>query len=298
MEVRMQPCTDDHQQCTQFQLHVRPATRTFSFQDHLGNIIHHFNIPGLHSELTIRAEAVVKLLPSPSLPQALEMDDWQRLDDMSLSHMLWEMRAPSRFTAPTPALAHLAAELEVGRRADPLTVLRELNTALNRLITYVPETTHVDSPIDDAILQRSGVCQDYAHIMLALVRNHLRIPCRYVSGYLYHRQADRSVAGATHAWVDVLLPHLGWVGFDPTNDLLVADRHIRTAVGRDYNDVPPTRGIFRGVADSELRVTVHVRTTEDVAPVDSGEETGSNGLLYPSSYTGISEWLQQQQQQQ
>jgi transglutaminase-like putative cysteine protease len=127
------------------------------------------------------------------------MEDWQRVDNMGLSQALWEMRAPSRFTAPTPALASLAAELEVIRRTDPLTLLRELNTALNQAIAYLPETTRVDSPIDEAILQRSGVCQDYTHIMLALVRNYLRIPCRYVSGYLYHHQADRSVAGATHA---------------------------------------------------------------------------------------------------
>src|ERR1035438_7136551 len=96
-------------------------------------------------------------------------------------------------------------------------------------------TRGYNSTVDDAIRSRQGVCQDFAHTMISIVRN-LRIPCRYVSGYL-HRDpghADRSDEGATHAWVDALLPHIGWVGFDPTNNLIVGGRHIRTAIGRDY----------------------------------------------------------------
>ncbi len=99
-----------------------------------------------------------------------------------------------------------------------------------------------------------GVCQDFAHIMITLVRSKLKMPCRYVSGYLAHRgeDSDRSAAAATHAWIEVLMPHFGWVGFDPTNWLVAGERHIRTAIGRDYADVPPTHGLFRGRATSEL----------------------------------------------
>jgi transglutaminase-like putative cysteine protease len=105
--------------------------------------------------------------------------------------------------------------------------------------------------------------------MIALVRN-LQIPCRYVSGYLYHRTGDpdRSVEGATHAWVEALLPHLGWVGFDPTNCLLEGDRHIRAAIGRDYSDVPPTKGVYRGTTSSELTVAVQVSPSEAPPPLD------------------------------
>ena len=126
---------------------------------------------------------------------------------------------------------------------------------------YKPKSTKVDSPIDLALGTKAGVCQDFAHIMIALVRSKLRIPCRYVSGYLFHGESDmdRSINSATHAWVEALLPQLGWVGFDPTNWLVAGDRHIRTAIGRDYADVPPTHGIFRGRAASELTVAVRVR---------------------------------------
>jgi transglutaminase-like putative cysteine protease len=181
-----------------------------------------------------------------------------------------EMLFPSEFAAPTPALDRLAAELDLRRRDDPLLVLHQLNEQIYRYFDYVPKSTKVDSPIDVALSSRKGVCQDFAHIMITLVRTKLRIPCRYVSGYLYHGRADqdRSVNSATHAWIEALLPELGWVGFDPTNWLVAGDRHIRTAIGRDYADVPPTHGIYRGRAASELTVAVQVNPSEGALQLD------------------------------
>jgi transglutaminase-like putative cysteine protease len=104
--------------------------------------------------------------------------------------------------------------------------------------------------------------------MIALVR-HIKIPCRYVSGYMFHRgsdEHDRSVEGASHAWVEAMVPRLGWVAFDPTNNLVGGDRHIRVALGRDYSDVPPTRGVYKGQAQSELSVTVRVAPGDGKAP--------------------------------
>jgi hypothetical protein len=124
--------------------------------------------------------------------------------------------------------------------------------------------------IDDALETRQGVCQDFAHVMHALVRP-LRIPCRYVSGYMFHRNEDeetkdRSLEGASHAWVEALVPNLGWIAFDPTNNLIGADRLIRVAFGRDYADVPPTRGVHKGEAHSELSVAVTVSPSDDPLP--------------------------------
>jgi transglutaminase-like putative cysteine protease len=149
-------------------------------------------------------------------------------------------------------------------------VLHQLNEQIYNHFEYVPKSTKVDSPIDLALLTHAGVCQDFAHIMITLVRTKLRIPCRYVSGYLFHghKDHDRSVNSATHAWVEVLMPQLGWVGFDPTNWLIAGDRHIRTAIGRDYADVPPTHGIFRGRANSDLTVAVRVTPSEGAPPLD------------------------------
>jgi transglutaminase-like putative cysteine protease len=157
----------------------------------------------------------------------------------------------------------------VTRRDDPLMLVQERNQRLFDYFRYVPRSTRVDSPIDQAIVSSEGVCQDFAHTMIALLR-HVRIPARYVSGYLYRSREDhdRSTPDATHAWVDALIPHLGWVGFDPTNNLVAHHRHIRTAVGRDYADVPPTHGVFRGKTDSELYVAVHVEAGEQPPALD------------------------------
>jgi len=269
MEARMHPRSEGNQRCLTFHLAVSPRCRVFAYRDHVGNNIHHFDIPGQHSYLVIVAESLLDVQPALEIPDSLPAGAWAEADAMVQMGDYWEMLLPSEFAEPTPQLLELANQLGVCRRDDPLTLLRELNQRLYEHFDYVPKSTKVDSPIDHAIESRQGVCQDFAHIMIALVRG-LRIPCRYVSGYLYRRAQDhdRSVVDATHAWVEAFLPPLGWVGFDPTNCLLAGDRHIRTAIGRDYADVPPTRGIFRGHTASDLSVAVRVTASEFAPELD------------------------------
>ena len=269
METRMHPRTDSNQHCLTFALSVSPRCRVFTYRDHLGNNVQHFDIPGDHTQLVIIAESVVEQQVLPDVPGFLAPDAWGALDELVRAGDYWEMLLPSTFAVETPALLDLAAKLDVKRRDDPLILVHELNARLFDYFDYVPRHTRVDSPIDEAILSGKGVCQDFAHTMIALLR-HVRIPARYVSGYLYRSREDhdRSTPDATHAWVDVLLPHLGWVGFDPTNNLVAHHRHIRTAIGRDYNDVPPTHGIFRGQTDSELFVAVHVEAGDHPPALD------------------------------
>jgi transglutaminase-like putative cysteine protease len=270
-EVRMLPRTTERQTCLSFRLQVRPAAEVLSFQDALGNVVHHFTQPAAHRELTIIAESEIQTYPAPQLPARLAPEDWDRIDEAGQTGEYWDWLQPSDATGATALLASLARELGVERRNDPLSVLLGLNMALHRTFAYDSKSTRVDSPIDEALTYRRGVCQDFSHIMLALVRNYLHVPCRYVSGYLHPRTEDSSATGATHAWVEAWLPDLGWVGFDPTNNLLAGERHVQVAIGRDYADVPPARGVFKGNAGSELTVTVKVRGTQDAAPEPEGE---------------------------
>jgi len=269
MEARMHPRSDSSQHCLSFSLSVSPRCRVFSYRDHLGNNVQHFDIPGEHNQLVIVAESVVEQHPFPDLPRALAPEAWEELDALIETGDYWEMLLPSTFAVDTPALIALAEKLEVMRRDDPLQLLLELNRRLFDYFEYVPRSTRVDSPIDEAILTGKGVCQDFAHTMIALLR-HVRIPARYVSGYLFRGREDhdRSTPDATHAWVEALMPQLGWVGIDPTNNLVTHHRHIRTAVGRDYADVPPTHGIFRGKTASELYVAVHVEASNAAPALD------------------------------
>ncbi len=265
METRMHPRSDENQRCLSFQLSVSPRCRVFSYKDHLANNVHHFDIPGGHDQLVIIAESLVEMEEKLPVPAFLAPDAWTELDALVQAGDYWEFLFPSEFTGPTERLDELARELDLRRRDDPLMVLHHLNEQLYRAFDYVPKSTRVDSPINVALEQRTGVCQDFAHIMLALIRSRLRIPCRYVSGYLYsggEGRVDRSVTSATHAWVEALIPQIGWVGFDPTNWLVAGERHVRTAIGRDYADVPPTHGIYRGRASSELTVAVRVSPSE------------------------------------
>jgi transglutaminase-like putative cysteine protease len=259
MDVRMQPRTEGPQRCLRFELRTTPKAHVTAFTDHLSNDVHHFDVPDRHTHLTIRAESTVEMLAQRDLPESLAPAAWEELDAMTVTDEYWDLLQPSRFAHPTDLLHQLADDLGIARGRDPLSTLREVTGAVNAAFEYATGSTDVDTPIDDAIVSRRGVCQDFSHITIALVRE-LGIPCRYVSGYLYHRAEDhdRSPPDATHAWVEALLPDLGWVGFDPTNDVTVGDRHIRVAVGRDYADVPPTRGVFKGRADTELAVAVRV----------------------------------------
>jgi transglutaminase-like putative cysteine protease len=269
METRMNPRSDSNQHCLNFSLSVSPRCRVFSYRDHQGNNVQHFDIPGEHNQLVIVAESIVEQQPLPDVPRFLAPDAWKALDELIESGDYWEMLLPSTFALQTDAVRMLARDMDVTRRDDPLMLVQELNQRLFEYFEYVPSHTRVDSPIDEAIVSGKGVCQDFAHTMIALLRQ-VRIPARYVSGYLFRgrEDKDRSTPDASHAWVEVLLPHLGWIGFDPTNNLIAHHRHIRTAVGRDYADVPPTHGVFRGSAESELYVAVQVDASDEAPALD------------------------------
>jgi transglutaminase-like putative cysteine protease len=296
MEVRMQPRTDFRQRRLSFALGINPRSNVMMYRDFYGNAVHHFDIPERHNVIEINAEAIVDVLPLRP-PQPEELNDWDELDARVAQSDYWEMLLPSQYAKPTELLAKLAKELDLRRRENPLELLQELNRKLYESFDYVPNTTKVDSPIDEALESRRGVCQDFAHIMIALLRE-LKIPCRYVSGYLYHadKSHDRSPAGATHAWVEAYLGDAGWVAFDPTNDLVGCDRHIRVAVGRDYADVPPTRGVYKGEAESELRVMVAVSLVDAPEPEELPPTTVIRSK--PAHMEISADFGQQQQQQQ
>lgn len=279
MTVHLLPRSDGNQRCLSFDLKVQPHARIFTYRDYLGNHVHHFDIAAKHDCLVISAEALVETLRAPRLPEALRPDTWGALDELLETEDYWEMLLPSTFARPTRLLREFLLQADMDQRKnDPLTTVRNLNHAIHTGFKYEQGSTHVDSGIDDTLRTGRGVCQDFAHIMIAALRQ-LRIPARYVSGYLYHREVGEAflVDDATHAWVEALLPELGWVGFDPTTDMLCGSRHIRTAVGRDYADIPPTRGVYKGSFDGALSVSVRVwpwgsglSVADDAKPVPSG----------------------------
>ncbi len=300
MEVMMQPRSEGDQTVRQFELSTDPRARIFARRDFLGNIVHHFDIPGQHNSLSIIAEALVEVDAPARLPAALEMSDWKVLDEMIQVGDYWDYLMPSKFSRPTVALHKFKDEINLVRATtDPLTTLRELNEKMFQSFDYVPQFTRSDSPIDMALDARKGVCQDFSHIMIALLRE-IGIPTRYVSGYLFHRTGshDRSVVDATHAWIEAFLPHLGWIGLDPTNNLICSERHIRTAIGRDYADVPPSKGVHRGKASGEIRVAVHVTPADAPKPEDLDSLGAAAWMQLPDSALNMADDMEEMSSQQ
>jgi transglutaminase-like putative cysteine protease len=301
MELRMHPRTEGPQRTFTFRLSITPRARIFAFEDYLGNQVHHFDLPLRHRELSVIADSLVNVDTMPPLPSALPANAWDELDALLRDGDYWEMLAPSHFSRRSPLLDALMRDLGVdtARDRDPLTLVRQINDGIFRAFEYVRTSTAVNSPIEASLATRQGVCQDFAHIMTAVVRT-AGIPCRYVSGYLYQgpEHHDRSFDGATHAWVEALLPGLGWVGFDPTNDLLAGERHIRTAVGRDYADVPPTLGTMKGRAETELQVRVRVRPSQTLLPPEEDFAADAEWSLFLADDPEAQREYEEQQQQQ
>ena len=262
MEVWMQPQKGVRQRLVSFELELDPAAQLFSYADPFGNAVYHFDVPQPHDRLNIVARSAVETQAPPPLPDALDQGEWDRLRSDFVRGENFDFLTHHGFAIETPALRAYVAqhELDELRRRDPLTAVQRLSETIYASFAYEAGVTHADSPIDQALEAGRGVCQDFAHIMIAICRSW-GIPARYVSGYLFtDRQAgDRSDPDATHAWVEVFLPSTRWIGLDPTNNVEAGERHIAAAVGRDYNDVPPSRGVYKGEAESQLAVGVSVR---------------------------------------
>ena len=269
MELWVQPRQSETQRLLRFAIELDPPAQLFSYADAFRNAVYHFDVPQPHQSLTIVSTADVETSAPPPLPAKLDDQEWGRLQRESASGEWFEFLQPHGYTMPTARLEGFLAShgMATPIGADPLTAMLALSTRLSEALDYEPGVTRADSPIDDALSAGRGVCQDFAHIMIAAAR-HWGIPARYVSGYLFtDRDAgDRTDSDATHAWIEVMLPSLGWVGLDPTNNHFVGERHIVVAIGRDYGDVPPSRGVYKGETDSELTVAVSIRRADGAAP--------------------------------
>jgi len=300
-EVRLRPMHDERQSCLSFRLTTTPGSRGTAYRDAHGNWVHQFNVLAEHQRLRVEAESVV-LAHDAGEPQA----DGTTLAQFDFrSHELDEEHFD--FMAPTgyvPHLAQIKELIEAAERRCGGTVAGFAQSAsdlIHENFRYIKGATHVHSSIEDSLTLGAGVCQDFAHLLLGVMRMR-GIPARYVSGYLVPgsaaapdaRQEEVIGGQASHAWAEVLIPNAGWTGFDPTLGKPVGMRHVRVAYGRDYGDVAPVRGVYKGHAGQSLSVDVRVRPALD----DSGREQLSEvaGAIPPPSVLERPQQPAQQQQ--
>lgn len=264
MALCLKPRTDRGQRLHRFEVETRPVAALMEERDCFGNARHVFNVHREHDGLEIAARSHVEAAPAVALPERLEPNAWQELRAHAGSFAHWDFTRPSALARPSAALAAFVERRRIEPGDDPLHGLLRLVEALHDAFRYVPGSTTAHSPIEHVLATGRGVCQDYTHVMIAIARGW-GVPARYVSGYLHvlGLSGEQAAANATHAWVECLLPDLGWVGFDPTNRSLADERHVRVAHGRDYRDVSPTRGVFQGGGETRLEVEVEVRAHRD-----------------------------------
>lgn len=303
VELRMFPRQEAQQHRLSFELKLAPYSAVNSYFDWLGNTVHTFTANGTHESVKIIATSVVETEPMTVMPETLP-DTWPLRE--TTDYRLWDYLQFSGPVVDSPLLADMAKELY----ARPGIRIGELGQRMIRLINmkfeYQQGITTAASPVTEVLQHRAGVCQDFSHLMIALARS-MQIPARYVSGLLHPDDTDRErFRGYTqsHAWAELYFPSYGWIGFDPTNSCVAGENFVKVAVGRDYRDVPPNKGLYRGQAKESINVTVHTQKLEFI-PADLFPEkivpmgvASSNGVPLPfKRFEGHHQEHAQQQQQ-
>lgn len=251
-EVRLAPVTNQYQTLRSFSLTVSPDVPLHHYVDFCFNTVHHFDITLAHQSLRVESCAVVATHPPAPLPEETNSPPLDQLRFCIPEANCYDYLSASRFIDVEPATWRLAVDATVGIY-DSWPAALAMMRFVHRWLIYVPASTHVHTPVRDLLSNRRGVCQDYAHLMIGLCRS-LKIPARYVSGYLADEQAR-----ATHAWVEVYLPGLGWIPLDPTHNRQIDDTYVKIAAGRDYADVPPLTGSYKGSLNRKMEVEVNIQ---------------------------------------
>jgi transglutaminase-like putative cysteine protease len=250
-ELRLQPISSEQQTLESFDLHISPQSRLRHYRDFYFNDVHHFEISDSHSELSIETRATVTTHAPPILDRDARPASRSQLKDAANVGRCYDFLQASRFVDTDPDTWRLAIDTVNGEDDVWQCALRLMDFIKGHL-RYQSNSTHVHTHMREVLAERRGVCQDFAHVTLGLCRT-LQIPALYVSGYL-----ATETASATHAWIEVFVPRHGWQPLDPTHNRQPDETYVKIAVGRDYADVPPVRGTYKGTAAHTLTVDVKV----------------------------------------
>jgi transglutaminase-like putative cysteine protease len=260
--LRACPTTDARQTLLHYDLVTSPAARQFAYRDYWGTRVDAFGVRAPHTSLTIQAEAGVETRttgPMAVCPRRARLEEPAFVD----AHLEFLGRSPH--TDWNEALRKAAEERSAAAGDDVVGAVLALHRMVGTTLEYAPGSTQIGVDVNDVLRGRKGVCQDFAHLLVALLRS-LGIPARYVSGFLFpeHEGYGDRLAVQTHAWVEVAIPGAGWWGLDPTNRQEVGERHVKIGHGRDYDDVLPLRGVYHGPGEHTLEVAVRIQRDADI----------------------------------
>jgi transglutaminase-like putative cysteine protease len=260
--LRACPTSDARQQVSHYRVVTRPSARVFSYLDYWGTRVDTFGVRAPHDHLEVTAECTVDTHPAAAVMVA---PGWAALDAPDFRDAHAEYLSCSAHVDWTDRVRAAARERAEQAGDDVVGTVLALHRHVGTTFEYAPGTTYVGVPVEELVASRRGVCQDFAHVLIALCRS-VGVPARYVSGYLFassdHAGDDPDadeIDVQTHAWVEAAIPGHGWLALDPTNRQQVGERHVKIGHGRDYDDVAPLKGTYVGGARHDLHAGVHMR---------------------------------------
>ena len=252
-EARLTPRSDNRQNVILSRVETVPATRSYRYLDYWGTAVTAFDLHAPHTELEVTASSVVET-DKPEPP--IEKVTWDELRSEAVLDKFDEVLSPTHYTPRSKRLRRVGER--IAKYHDPHDAVIAAADWVNSELDYVAGTTGVHSSALDALREGKGVCQDFAHLTLAVLRG-IGIPSRYVSGYLHPQRkapVGETVDGQSHAWIQAWTG--GWWNFDPTNDKEINEQYVSVGVGRDYADVTPLKGIYSGGGSTDLDVVVEI----------------------------------------
>jgi transglutaminase-like putative cysteine protease len=299
-QIILFPIQDEQQLVLKQELTITGDPAVDVYKDYYGNEVGSFTYAESHQQMVIdsKVEVVTKSrsLPEDNVPKK---EQWEQLHGLRHQLPFIDFLKQEAFTAvdEIKQVTRLEQVLEV----SPFSSAQKLNEYVYEQFQYIKGVTNVETTCDEIWKLKAGVCQDFAHILLVMLR-FIGIPARYVSGYICPNRNGMRGEGATHAWVEAYIPHSGWLGFDPTNNCIVNDLHVRLAVGRNFSDCSPVKGTYKGTSNHTLEVGVSVsyengNIQDDQATILTPHPVTNNGQEgNDNSWRRYMEMIQQQQQ--
>ncbi|HEX3890187.1 MAG TPA: transglutaminase family protein [Verrucomicrobiae bacterium] len=260
-DVRLEPPSIPEQTVESFSIRIEPEARPRRYIDFYSNLVHHFEIHPPHNSLLIESKLKVETHWPDPLAEDAEFFPMEKIDEMQGVERCFDFLQSSRYIELEVDAWKLAIDT-TGERKDVWQVALALMNFTHEYLKYLPNSTDVNTHMRDVIAKRCGVCQDFAHFLIGLCRS-VKIPARYVSGYL-----ATEIASATHAWMEIFVPSVGWRALDPTHNRQINETYVKIGHGRDYADVPPVNGNYHGTLERTMEVEVKITPLEKETKVN------------------------------
>lgn len=294
-QVMLFPINDEQQEVKKHELIITHHPAVEIFTDYFGNKVGIFSVIKPHTELSIQSniEVITKEVQLPVSDTAPETQ-WDNLVLIREQFPYMDFMLQENFEAHDEVSAVVKSMMN--EAVTPFAAAQQMSAFVYNSFEYKKGITSVETQVDEIWKLKAGVCQDFAHILLVMLRL-VGIPARYVSGYICPKNHELRGEGATHAWVEAYIPFYGWLGFDPTNNCIVSDRHVRLAIGRSFTDCTPVKGTYKGSSEHKLEVSVVINNStleeeQPATPVFSYQV--NNPGVSDNSYRRFMEMQQQQ----